>query len=372
MKLIIGIAVVAAAFGAFPAYGFAQERLEFSGWIPYWRTEQGIGSYQANKQLFDEVNPFFYTVRLDGTLNDASGLSWPAWSALRDEVKAAGARFVPTVMWSDADTMDAVFRDPARRQEHIRSIAAEVYAKGFDGIDIDYEAKYARTRPYFSLFLKELADAIGYDKWISCTIESRTPLDSRYPNPASIPADIEYANDFAEINRHCDTVKIMAYDQMRIDARLNMERGTPYIPVADVAWVEKVMRLAMADISPSKLVVGVPTYGYEYDMFEQNGMTEYSRLWSFNPGYGSEQAEAIDEEPRRNAAGELELVYPARDSVDPIRPLPDAMRVMTWSDAAAIRDKVGLAERLGLRGVALFKVDGGEDPDLWDMLAEYR
>ena len=48
------------------------------------------------------------------------------------------------------------------------------------------------------------------------------------------------------------------------------------------------------------------------------------------------------------------------------------MRVMVWSDAAAIEEKVALAERLGLAGIAIFKVDGGEDPELWEMLKEYR
>ena len=50
---------------------------------------------------------------------------------------------------------------------HISSIIKEVFGNGADGIDIDYEGKYARTRPYFSLFLKDLKEAIGYNKWIT-------------------------------------------------------------------------------------------------------------------------------------------------------------------------------------------------------------
>ena len=82
-------------------------------------------------------------------------------------------------MWSDPDAIHAVLSDPKKRKEHIAMIVDEVQANDFDGIDIDYEGKYAKTRPHFSQFLKELYAAMG-DKWVQCTIESRTPLDSRY------------------------------------------------------------------------------------------------------------------------------------------------------------------------------------------------
>jgi len=41
---------------------------------------------------------------------------------------------------------------------------------------------------------------------------------------------------------------------------------------------------------------------------------------------------------------------------------------MTWSDAEAIAEKVELARKLGVRGVAVFKFDGGEDPEMWEIL----
>jgi spore germination protein YaaH len=41
------------------------------------------------------------------------------------------------------------------------------------------------------------------------------------------------------------------------------------------------------------------------------------------------------------------------------------VRFITWSDAQSIEDKVELAEEYGLKGVAVFKVDGEEDDEMW-------
>ncbi|MCR4330671.1 MAG: glycosyl hydrolase family 18 protein [Patescibacteria group bacterium] len=373
-KIIFLFAVV---LSALPGVSFAatSESFEISGWIPYWRASLGVESILPHIGTFTEVNPFVYTVRQNGTLNEASPLTDAQWMNLAGQSKEKGIRFIPTVMWANPDAIDDVLRDPVKRQEHVRAIVREVYARKFDGIDIDYEGKYARTKPYFSLFLKELYEAMEFDKWIMCTIEARTPLDSRYSSPESIPKDIEYANDFAEINKYCDRVRIMAYDQGRIDLKLNKSNVDPYIPVADKAWVEKVVLLATKEIDKSKIVIGVPTYGYEYDMFnalDGSGEVEYSNLWSFNPGYATDTALKLQIAPTRNSAGELFLTYPASQSLDPAIPLPSATRVMSWSDAEAIRQKAELAEKLGVRGIALFKIDGGQDAGLWDVLTQYK
>ena len=369
-KLLSGVVFIALIAPSVSAG--AEDVFETSGWIPYWRAQAGVDSTMPHLDTLSEINPFVYSVKQNGDLFVSDTLTEARWQELRIAADNQGIRFIPTVMWANPDAMHTVFSDPELRRNHVRSIVAEVFRQNLDGIDIDYEAKYAKTRPYFSLFLQDLYNAMGYNKWIMCTIEARTPLEARYSSPESIPSDIEYANDFKEINKYCNRVRIMAYDQGRIDLQLNKTKDHPYIPVADIDWVRKVMGLTAEEIDKDKLIIGVPTYGYEYDMFlDSDGDIRYSRLWSFNPGYAKETQNALGLTQTRNSAGELFLTYPAHQSLDPAIPLPNATRVMSWSDAEAIRQKAELAKELGLRGIAVFKFDGGEDQGVWNVLREH-
>ncbi len=40
-------------------------------------------------------------------------------------------------------------------------------------------------------------------------------------------------------------------------------------------------------------------------------------------------------------------------------------RLLDWPDATSVVDKAQLAKALGVRGIAMFKIDGGEDPGIW-------
>lgn len=362
---------------------------EVAGWIPYWRSAAGTADALPHLDLLTEVNPFVYTLKKDGSLLDNGKLGEEPWLSFIAAAKQKKVRVIPTVMSSDKELLSAILKNAKRRQALEDAIAAEVRAKGFDGIDIDFENKGASTNKYFSLFLKGLAARLG-DKWLMCTIEARTPPKDAY---AKVPAKLEYANDFAAINKYCDRVRFMTYDQRTADITLNKaNKSQLYVPVADPAWVEKSIRLAMKQIKPSKIQIGIATYGDEYRVGGSVGDYTYSIQWAFNPRYATQIQESYGVYPQRTPYGEMSLAYvptttqaligtdtfaaqpfdmdngggiPAPSSSTSLQ---TAFRYLVWSDANAIKDKIDLAKRLGVRGVAIFKIDGGEDPLLWTAL----
>ncbi|MBU0750413.1 hypothetical protein KKH15_02760, partial [Patescibacteria group bacterium] len=346
--LILAVATLVAST-PFSAYAANTTSLEVSGWIPYWRVKEGTADARKHLSQLTEINPFAYSVKADGTLYDNMKIGGKDWQRLFKDARKKDVRIIPTIMWSDSANIHAILSNPAKRAAHIKAIVAMVEENDFEGVDIDYENKKAETINYFSVFLKEL-DAALQTRLLMCTIESRTPLSSRYTNP---PATMQYANDFVEINKYCDRVRMMMYDQSTIDIKLNAAADGPYTPLSDVAWVEKVVGLAAQDIAKDKLVIAVPTYGYEFELTQTGSRYTYKKLWSFNPKYATDLAKKYRVKPERNGAGELSFEYTPKKST--------TTNIVWWSDAVAIGQKVDLAKRLGVRGVALFKIDGSED-----------
>lgn len=367
-------------------------KFEVSGWIPYWRAATGTADVLPNLDKLTEVNPFVYTIKSDGTLVDNGSLDAEPWLILRAEAKKRNIRFIPTVMTSNTELLHTLLSNTKSRIALEDTIANLVKEKGFDGIDIDFEGKKAEDKKYFSTFLKGLYQRMG-NKWVMCTIESRTPLEARYYG-TTIPADASiYANDFKEINKYCDRVRIMAYDQQGIDQQLAQTAASSsqlYAPVADPAWVEKVINLVAKDIKKSKIMIGVPTYGYEYDVTAYAGSDYmYDILWSFNPGYALPLAQQYGITPQRNSTGEMYFTYvPASTSSAPLSLGPNSaplaalaavayadtynshlnFRMLVWPDAHSLQTKIDLAKKLGVRGVSIFKLDGGQDPNMWATL----
>lgn len=389
----IGILII---FHSFPILTFAasDNDLEVAGWIPYWADSKGIKDVTKNIEEVDMIFPFSYTVLSDGSLKDNAGMSEREWKKFIKLARKHKVEVVPTVMTSDGNTVHAILSDKKLRKQHIKNIMKEVERYNYDGIDIDYEGKLSSTIDHFSQFLKELKDELeDEDKLLTCTVEARTPPDSLYK---TVPAIIAYANDYEAIGKYCDRVEIMAYDQQRADLKLNEEKaGEPYFPVSDIDWVEKVVKLALQDIPEDKILLGIPTYGYHYQVtVAPNWYKEYTRIGALNPPDILEIADEYDVEPGRNKAGEMSYTYFPKSSVYKVLnalPTPKGTRTgneaaakallyanatgqtvtvnyVGYSDAGAIEQKIDLAREYDLSGIAIFKFDGEEDQKIWKLL----
>ena len=376
-----------------PTFAATAQSFEVTGWIPYWRAATGTADVIPHLSELTEVDLFAYTIKSDGTLLDNAGLNQQPWLGLISTAKAQKVRVIATVMTSNTTLIHSLLSNTTSRIALETRIAAMVKTNGFDGVDIDFEGKSAADKNYFSTFLKGLYQRMG-TKWVMCSIEARTPVDARYYG-TDIPPDASvYANDFTQINKYCDRVRLMTYDQQGVDQALASTAASSselYAPVADPRWVEKVVALAEQSIKKSKLLIGVPTYGYEYDVTAYAGnQYTYDILWTFNPGYATQIEQQFGVGAMRNSAGEMQLTYfsTAATSSLPVSSNGAAalvaasaasayanalnshqsFRLLDWPDAQSIAGKADLADTLGVRGISIFKLDGGEDPGIWTAL----
>ncbi len=337
--------------------------LEFSAWVPYWKKTAAVAETQVNLTKLSTIMPFAYEVKSDGTIWDPMKITKEPWSAMIASARANKVKILPSILWIDGEAMEKVLGTKKSRDAHVKQIVDLVRGNNFDGIDIDYEGKKVESFRTFSAFISSLSIALHKDpgqtgkKILSCTIEPRLPPTSRF---LKIPEIIMYANDYVRINKYCDEIRIMAYDQMTVDVLLNKSKRSlgHYIPVADIDFVKKVITYASYQISPAKIILGVANYGYAYQVIDKGTFYDYKKLRALSYKTFMDLAKSTGSIPVRGASGELNFVYQKEGET----------RFATLSDSVAIASKVELAKTLGLKGVALFKVDGESDPNLWEVL----
>lgn len=394
--MLLLVLVASFVLGVVPQTAFARSDTtysgEVSGWIPWWSDTEGLKSATRNIKKLDTVYPFVYQVEgIDAKITDKADLGERQWKNFIKLAKKNKVEVIPSIAWFDGIQIDYILSDNDRREAHIKAIVSLVNKGKFDGINIDYEQKEAKTINHFSTFLKELNDALGR-KLLTCTVEARTPAKDLFK---IVPNPLTYANDYKAIGEYCDRIELMTYDQQRADLTLNAARsGAPYTPVADTSWVDKVVTLALADFPEDKVLLGIATYGRAWDVTAQpdGTYTDYTRVATLNPPRIEELSKNIYKTPiGRSAGGEAIMSYFPDDS--PYRVLtaldvpkgtavglenaaratlfakltksPVKFRFVTYSDATAASEKTALAQKHDLRGVVFFKIDGEEDQAIW-------
>ncbi len=392
LRIFSIIVIIGALLAPSSLFAATKAKFYYSGWLPYWKQQPGAQNTALNLEKLHEISPFSYEVRANGTLVDKLKINegfWPAWlSAVHD----MGIKIIPTIAWFDGDGIHKLLSNKKTRIAHEDTIKALVKTQNFDGIDIDYEAKLADTKDYFSTFLYGLAIRLHpMGKTLSCTIEARMPATSRLSYTGT-PDDYTYANDYAAINKYCDQVRIMTYDQGVIDVDLDAVKGGNdqlYAPVSDPDWAKKVLTLAVKSINPKKIMLGVPTYGYEYQVTLNNGILTYERLRSHTFVQAMARASSTFSTPARNNAGELSFIYTTTTRVHGVSPnltwnlgstlntilanfistsSTQSTRYVSFADSESAAKLIAVAKQFGIRGVVFFKLDGDLDPTLWSIM----
>jgi spore germination protein YaaH len=305
---------------------------QVSGWLPSWAYTSGDVTVRANTgDGLDEVNLFGYSLQSDGSIVAASGVE----SATRQQaIRAAGGELIPTLYdVNSSATLPAVLADPTRRQRTIQAVLDVIDRFGYDGIDIDFEHATSSTRAAFSAFMADMARAVrGRGKVFSLTIpgkRSDTPSWAGY--------------DYVALGAVADRVKLMCYGYS------GPWSSTPG-PICPTTWITRVMDYAVTTMPASKLMIGIPFYGYDWPA---SGGTVQAVTWS------SAQSRLA-----RSATG-LRFDATLGETTFDYTDASGGAHTVWLQDARAIAAKCDMARRYGCRGVSIWAL-GNEDPAFWD------
>ncbi|NTV62076.1 MAG: glycoside hydrolase [Oscillochloris sp.] len=305
-------------------------------WLPPDFSGGARESFEANKDIIDDVSPFWYstdsTGRIYGTRNDE----------LVQVAHASNVRVIPSIhnVTSNPDTVVSVLRDPQRRALHIQNIVDEVLARNYDGIDIDYEALDSSLRDDFSAFIRDLATALhANNRLLTVAVHAK----------ASDYGGLGGFQDWAEIGKHVDQMRIMTYDY-------HWRGGSPG-PVAPAYWISSVTEYARSVVDPAKVLLGVHFYGYDWP---PNGSAT-PRPWSTIQEIIDEQGATVNF-MESNANGRVEESYFSYRT-------SQGTRQVWFMTKTGLASKIQTVQDLDLAGIAIWQL-GYEKPEYWEAVRQ--
>lgn len=221
------------------------------------------------------------------------------------------------------------------------SIEKSLEKETYRGVNIDFEHLQPDDRSAYNAFIQKLADRM-HQKGYSVSI-AVGPKTKNEPNAAWMGAF-----DYETLGSLVDFIMLMTYEWGWV--------GGPPMAIAPLNQVRAVLEYAISVIPREKILMGIPTYGYDWDIpdTKNNLATGISPLGAQNL--------AIDNE----ATIRFDIM-----SASPMfrYRVGDQEHEVWYEDAKSILAKFHLVYDMQLRGIS-FWVLGQPFPQLYDLVTE--
>lgn len=153
---------------------------------------------------------------------------------------------------------EAVLSDETMQAKLIRQVIETIQAKGFAGLDVDFEYLPGSLSGAYAAFLtrlRQILRPLGRFLWVALA-----------PKTSAGQRGLLYeGHDYAALGRAMDAALLMTY-----------EWGYTYGPpmaVAPLPNVRAVLDYAVTELPPAKILLGVPNYGYDWPLPFVQGQT---------------------------------------------------------------------------------------------------
>jgi len=318
----------------------------YSGWIPSWGSSSGLDSLKRNSSFLNIISPVWYELNENGSLKTR-------YPAQRQEIittaKENGIRLIPAIAMFDHELFTKVLQSQESLDRHVDAIIKTVLDNQYDGIDLDYESTKLSDKPKYFEMLQKLSNKLhASNKQLIVTVIAKWGEDIVYPSLK----ETRQVQDWSEISLYVDQIRIMAYDY-------TFTRSKFPGPIGPLNWIDEVLKYAVTEVQPSKLILGIHLYSYEWKgganeplsfianyMGNTNGSSDAS-------SYVYSQVKNIvkDNEGRAyDFEGEQVFEY-KKDGI---------YRSLVYIDPQGVLDRVDLAIKYKLGGVVFWRL-GGED-----------
>ncbi len=272
---------------------------------------------------------FSYSVNADGTLNSIND------DDLVNRAKNAGVAPVMVITNTmqgggfDSDLVSSILNSPTAINSLIDSCLTIMEQKGYYALDVDFEYIPPADREAYNSFLEQAGDILrdnGFKLFTAIAPKlSATQVGTLYE-----------AHDYAAHGRLVDRITIMTYEWGYLYG--------PPLAIAPYSEVEKVIRYAVTEIPPRKILMGMPNYAYDWTLPYVQGRP--ARYLSVN--------EARD--LAFTVGAEIQYSNEAQAPFFEYYDSTGAQHIVWFDNARSTNARLNLVEEFGLAGVSFWPI----------------
>ncbi|XP_043513826.1 mucin-5AC-like isoform X1 [Frieseomelitta varia] len=274
--------------------------------------------------------------------------------------------------WNEGSSrFSPMVADPGRRREFVKNAVKFLRKNHFDGLDLDWEypafrdGGKPRDKDNYASLVQELREE--FEREASKTGRPRLLLTM------AMPAGVEYIDkgyDVPRLNEHLDFINLLSYDyhssyEPAVDHHsplYPLEEDNEYNYDAELTIDYTVKYLSKKGAAPEKIVLGIPTYGRSYTLFNEDA----TDLGSPADGPGVE-GEATREKGYL-AYYEICEGLAQSDEWEVIQPNPKAMgpyaykgdQWVGYDDESIVRLKARYVNEKNLGGIMFWTIDNDD------------
>ena len=306
---------------------------QFSAWIAWWDEERAITTLENGKDL-KFILPVWYRVEEGGKI---SAISSGSKEKILNLAKEKSIFVLPTISNGttsgfDPKRVSILINDGVILQAEIESLVDLAKNKGFSGWDLDFEQVYEKDRQKYSEFISVFAQKL-HKEGLLLSVSVHAQTGSIYDWEGS------KGQDWKSIGGNVDFVRIMAYDFH--------SGSTGPGPITPLNWLESILEYAVEELPKEKIVLALPTYGYDWS---EGGI---------NPVQYTDAIELLNQHnqnwQRDKKSFTLEGSYEVNED----------KHTLWFEDAESLVKKVEIARNYGIYQFSLWRL-GGEDPKIWE------
>ena len=331
------------------------EKPEIVGFLPYWLISKADKDYS---KYITTLTYFGLTIDRDGHIQKLvnSQEEEPGWTTLKNNTfKRYNAKQSLLVISGDDGVIGDMIADPVTSAKNLVADVAPVMKQyGFTDLNLDIESFMEASesaRQNFTTFVRAVKTGIG----ASVTIDII---------PISLVKQKLY--DAKALGEIVDRVVLMTYDY-HYSGSFTSGAVAPIGGAGTKSEydVETAVKEAVKAIPANKILLGIPLYGYQWETV--NSAPESATI----PGGSSTASTRRIEEIMAACATCSAVMDPVAKQPYLVYPENDYFNQIYYENEASMKEKIALAQKYHLGGVALWAL-GYEDNSILNSLSSYK